>query len=75
MGMRTQNKMTILPTQKTTFLPGCTPFYRKIHVFCRNRRLFCHYLSAGARTFRFKMWKLRRPNAIRSHVGLMHVAL
>ncbi len=34
------------PTQKTTFVPGCMPFYRKIHVFCRIRRLFYHFWGA-----------------------------
>jgi hypothetical protein len=55
MYMKTKDHATICPTQKTTFLPGCTPFYTKSHVFCRNRRGICHYLSAGKRTGRFKM--------------------
>jgi hypothetical protein len=33
-------------------------FYTEASVFCRNRRLFYHYSSAGERTARFKMWKL-----------------
>jgi len=58
MYMKTKDRMTICPTQKTTFLPGCTPFYAKTHVFCRNRLHFCDYLSLGERILRFKMWKL-----------------
>ncbi len=40
MCMKTNGKMTIFPTQKTTFLPGCTPFCRKVHLFCRDSRRF-----------------------------------
>jgi hypothetical protein len=58
MYMKTKDHVTMCPTQKTTFLPSCTPFYTKTHVFCRNRRLFCHYSSVGERTGRFKMEKL-----------------
>jgi len=61
MYMKTKNHATTCPTQKTTFVPGCTPFYTKSHLFCRNRRLICHNLRAGERTGRFKMWKLEKP--------------
>jgi len=47
MCMKTKDNATICPTQKTTFLPGCTPFYTETHVFCRNCRLFGRNSSAG----------------------------
>jgi hypothetical protein len=55
--MKTKDHATICPTQKTTFVPGCMPFYTETHVFCRNRSLFCHYSHAGERILRFKMDK------------------
>jgi hypothetical protein len=68
MYMKTKDQVTICPTQKATFLPGCTPFYAKAHVFCGNRQLFCHYLSLGERTPRFKMWKLETRQDARATV-------
>jgi hypothetical protein len=47
MCMKTKDRMTICPTQKMTFLPGCTPFYRELQVFCTDRELFCRNSSAG----------------------------
>ena len=55
MYMKTKDQVTIFPTQKTTFLPGCTPFYTEMQVFGRNRRLFCQFLSPENRTGRFEM--------------------
>ena len=36
MYMKTKDRVTNCPTQKTTFLPGCRSFYTKIQEFCRN---------------------------------------
>ena len=47
-----------LPGKKATFLQNKTTFYAKAHVFCRNRRLSCHFSSAQERILRFKMYKL-----------------
>src|SRR5208282_6148017 len=58
MCMKTKDKITICPTQKATFLPGCTPLYTEKHVFCGHCRLFCQCSSTGERTLRFKMWKI-----------------
>jgi hypothetical protein len=45
MCMKTKDEATNCPTQKMTFLPGCTPFYTEMHVFCGNCRLCSRYLS------------------------------
>ena len=55
MYMKTKGRVTICPTQKTTFVHSCTPFYTKRAVFCSNRRPFCRYSRAGERIPRFKM--------------------
>jgi hypothetical protein len=47
MYMKTKDGATICPTQKTTFLPGCMPFYTKKHVFCGIRRLYSLNLVFG----------------------------
>ena len=65
MCMKTKDRTTICPTQKTTFVPGCTSFYTKIHVFCRIRRLFCKNLNAGERTGHFKMSNREELNRVR----------
>ena len=69
MYMKTKGRMTTCLRKKKTFMPSCTPFYTEMHVFCENRRLFCHYLKAAERTPRFKMQKLAprhfRPSASR----------
>ncbi len=64
-----KGQVTLFPTQKTTFVPGCTPFYTKMQVFCGNRRLFCHF---------FEPWE---PNRLlrnvetrgHGHLGPWHV--
>jgi len=33
MCMKAKDWTTIFPTEKTTFVPGCMPFYTKVHVF------------------------------------------
>jgi hypothetical protein len=47
MYMKTNDKTTICPTQKTTFLPGCTPFYIEMPVFCGNHRRYSLNLVFG----------------------------
>jgi hypothetical protein len=47
-----------LPGKKATFLYNEATFYAKAHVFCKNRRLFCHFSSVKERIPRFKMYKL-----------------
>ncbi len=44
MWMKTNDRMTICPMQNAIFLPSGMSFYRELRVFCRNRRLFCHFL-------------------------------
>jgi hypothetical protein len=55
MFMKTKDPVTICPTQKMTFLPGCTPFYRKLQEFGTNRELFRRNSSVGKRTGRSKI--------------------
>ena len=50
MSMKTKDRTTICPTQKTTIVPGCTSSHTKIQIFCRNQRLFCYSSSLGKRT-------------------------
>ncbi len=40
MSMKTKDRGTICPTQKMTFLPGCTLFYIKIHEFLHTLSIF-----------------------------------
>ena len=47
-----------LPEKKATFLFKKATFYAKAHVFCRNRRLLCHFSSAQECISRFEMYKL-----------------
>jgi hypothetical protein len=54
-----------LPGKKATFLYNEATFYAKAHVFCKNRRLFCHFSNAQERIPRFKMYKLERCVSIR----------
>jgi hypothetical protein len=54
MYMKTKERATICPTQKTTFLHSCTPFYTETHEFCRKRRLLCHSSTAGERSIASK---------------------
>ena len=47
MSMKTKDPVTICPTQKMTFLPGCTPFYRKLQEFGTNRELLVAIRALG----------------------------
>ncbi len=58
MYMKTNDVTTICPTQKATFLPGCTPIYTEIHIFWAYCRFLCHNLRAAERNCRFKMKRL-----------------
>ncbi len=65
MYMKTKDQVTVFPTQKMTFLHNCRPFYTEAHVFCRNRRLFCHYSRTGrgfyAAKLQLRSLFVRRP--------------
>ena len=65
MCMKTKDMATVCPTQKTTFAPGCTSFYSKMHIFCRSRRLVCKNLNAGQGTGHFKMSNREKLNRVR----------
>ena len=67
MYMKTKERATICPTQKTIFLPGCTSIYTEMHVVCWSRRLFCHCWSAWEPIHCFRMWKLESRNAVRPY--------
>jgi len=45
--MKTNKTMTICLLKKANILRKCVPFCTESTVFCRNRRLFCHYSSVG----------------------------
>ncbi len=48
MSMKTKDKLTICPREKTTFVPGWRLFCRKIHESCSDDRLFSNFERYGA---------------------------
>ena len=69
MCMKTKDRATICPTQKTTFLPGWTPFYTKTQEFCGKDWLFWRFSSSANESFAPKCGKFQGPNAVRPYVG------
>ena len=67
--MKTKDRATICPTQKTTFLPGWKPFYTKTQEFCGKDWLFCRFSSSANESFAPKCGKFQGPNAVRPYVG------